>query len=237
MVNEMQKTDRACRSEVFHCPHCGVYAKQEWHDVAKGHQLEGDVGYYEGFMAGLSLSFCSKCWEYALWHDNKMIYPVLSTAPPPVGTMPPDVREHFLEARDVFNASPQAAAALLRLALQKLMVHLGERGKNLDHDIADLREKGLPPIIQDALGSVRFIGDDAARPGQISSEDNACVAATLFDLVNMIVEIMLSHPEKVNGTCEELRQAKLADKRKKSPTHRKRKRKQKERKWNPIFYR
>ena len=233
----LENVEKVCRSEVFQCPYCGAYAKQEWHDVAKGHRLEIDVGYYEGFLAGLSLSVCSKCGGYALWRGDKMIYPVLSTAPSPVVSMPADVKEYFLEAREVFNASPRAAAALLRLALQQLVVHLGGRGKNLNRDVVRLARKGLPPLIQEALVSVRFIGSDAEYPGKISSKDDTHVAIALFDLVNMIVEIMLARPEKVDGTCGKSdAQKSYTRKRKRSKIPRK-KREQKEEKWNSIFYR
>jgi hypothetical protein len=224
----MEKEKNICRLDAFHCPHCGAYVKQEWHDVAKGQRLEGEVGYYEAFIAGLSLSLCSRCGQYALWRDEEMIFPVSSASPSPVESMPRDVKAYFLEAKDTFSASPRAAAALLRLALQQLMVHLGEHGKNLDRDITHLAKRGLPPIVQEALVSVRFIGNDAVRPGEISLKDNTCVAATLFDLVNMIVEIMLSHSRALDG------QGRLI---KSVQTGRKRKEAQKQKKWNTIFYR
>jgi hypothetical protein len=142
--------------------------------------------------------------------------------------MPSDVKAYFLEARSAFSASPRAAAALLRLALQQLMVHLGGRGKNLDRDVMHLAKRGLPLIVQEALVSVRFIGNDAVRPGEISLKDNTCMAATLFDLVNMIVEIMLSHSGALNG------QKGLTGG---IQTRRTRKKAQKQKKWNTIFYR
>jgi hypothetical protein len=224
----MEKTERILRLEAFHCPRCGAYVKQEWHDVAKGQRLEGEVGYYEGFIEGLSLSLCSRCGQYALWHDEELIFPVSSSSPFPVERMPSDVKAYFLEARSAFGASPRAAAALLRLALQQLMVHMGGRGKNLDRDVMHLAKRGLPLIVQEALVSVRFIGNDAVRPGEISLKDNTCIAATLFDLVNMIVEIMLSH----SGALD--RQKGLTGG---VQTRRTRKKAQKQKKWNTIFYR
>ena len=151
--------------------------------------------------------------------------------------MPADVKEYFLEAREVFNASPRSAAALLRVALQQLVVHLGGRGKNLNRDVVRLARKGLPPLIQEALVSVRFIGCEAEYPGKISAKDDTHVAIALFDLVNMIVEIMLARPEKVDGTCGKSdAQGNYTGKRKRSQISRK-KRGRKEEKWNSIFYR
>jgi hypothetical protein len=235
----MQKTASGFKAEVSHCPHCGVYAEQEWFDVARGRLQETGVSHYEGFVAGLYLSFCLRCGEYALWRGDEMIYPVTSTAPLPVEGMPTGVKEDFLEGRAVFNVSPRGAASLLRLALQKLMVHLGENGKNLDEDIANLTRKGLPKKIQEALSAVRAIGNDAAHPGEIDSQDSTYTATALFDLLNMIVDVMLAHPKKVNELYRKLpdTKRKSAKKRKKKQTRRKRKKRQKEAKWNPILYR
>lgn len=69
--------------------------------------------------------------------------------------MPKDVKEDFEEARNVVDVSLRAAA-LLRLVTQKLMIHLGEKGKNLNGDIASLVEKGLSKKIQKALDAVNL---------------------------------------------------------------------------------
>lgn len=200
----MQKSALGFKADVFHCPHCRAYTKQEWYNAAKGHLSDKGVGYYEGFLENLFLSVCSRCRKYTLWLDEKMIYPVSSVAPWPIEDMPANVKDDYLEGRNVVNASPRAAAALLRLALQKLMVHLGESGKSLDEDLADLTRKGLPKKIRGALDAVRVVGNDAVHPGEINSKDDTYTAIALFNLLNMIVEVMISQPKKVNDLCTKL---------------------------------
>jgi len=129
--------------DAFHCPHCEVYAAQYWYEGAKGKYVVGHSE-YSGFLANLKVSVCARCGKYALWINEKMIYPMPSVAPLPVEDMPENVKEDYLEARNVVSFSPRAAAALLRLALQKLMVSLGETGKDLNDDIANLVKKGCP---------------------------------------------------------------------------------------------
>jgi len=128
-----------------------------------------------------------------------MVYPGVSMAPLPSEDMPEDIQKDFSEARSVVNSSSRAAAALLRLSLQKLMVDLGEKGKNLNDDVASLVKKGLPEKIQKALDSVRVIGNNAVHPGQIDLRDNETIAIALFELINIVIENTITQRKKVEG--------------------------------------
>lgn len=201
------------RATAFHCPHCGAYAKQEWYNIAKGVISEKGLDYYEGFIPDLRLSSCSKCNRYALWLNDKIIYPALSIAPWPIEDMPLSVKDDFMEARGIVNTSPRAASALLRVCLQKLMGYLGESGRNTELDIDGLIKKGLPSKFRDALWSVRAVGPDAAPPGEISVKDDVDTAVALFNLINMIVEATISQQRKVNQLYTTLPNPKPAQKR------------------------
>ena len=122
--------------------------------------------------------------------------------------MPPNIQADFEEARSIFPLSPRGAAALLRLAVQKLCAHLGEKGKNIDDDIAALVSKGLPVPIQQALDAVRVIGNDAVHPGQIVLNDERDTAESLFFLVNFIVENRISQPKHIADVYGRLPQPK-----------------------------
>jgi hypothetical protein len=111
--------------------------------------------------------------------------------------MPDEIRTDYEEARGIAGASPRAAAALLRLAVQKLCKHLGERGENINQDIANLVKKGLNVDIQRALDVVRVVGNNAVHPGQIDLNDTPQVCEQLFGLVNMIIERMIVEPKKL----------------------------------------
>ena len=100
--------------------------------------------------------------------------------------------------------SPRASAALLRLVIQKLCVHLGEPGENLNDDIGALVSKGLPVHIQQALDSVRVIGNNSVHPGEMSPEDTTEVARALFDIVNWVTEAMITRPAKIELTYKKL---------------------------------
>jgi len=149
-------------SDANHCPHCDVYANQYW-SLPTIKFVTPAGGSTTRSVDELSVSYCRRCDKYSVWFGNQMIHPLASTAPLPSTDMPDDVRLDYVEARDVVVRSPRSAAALLRLAVQKLTIDLGENGKNLNEDIGRLVKKGLPPRIQQALDAVRVIGNNASR--------------------------------------------------------------------------
>jgi len=187
-------------ADSFHCPHCNVYAHQYWYLGAKATQQWRDAT----FLENLLVSLCQRCGKYALWLNGKMIYPASSIVPLPSEDMPKNVKEDYLEGRSIVNSSPRATAALLRLALQKLMVSLGESGKDLDKDIGNMVKKGLPVTIQQALDCVRVIGNNAVHPGELDLKDDRETAVALFDLLNIIVNVMITQPKEVKALYEKI---------------------------------
>lgn len=178
--------------DAFNCPHCDAYAHQVWGPTRS--EIDGS----QITIKVMKFSICNKCKKYSIWLDEQMLYPISSNAPLPTEDMPEDVKNDFIEARDIVNRSPRAACALLRLSIQKLMVHLGQKGKSINTDIGNLVKKGLPETIQKSLDSVRVIGNNAVHPGEIDLTDDAQTATSLFELVNIIVDVTISQPKKVD---------------------------------------
>lgn len=187
----------------FTCPHCGVLARQyKW-----GHKLsEATQGYWsENHIANaeLKVALCENCGGNCIWVGDTYVFPDRGDAPRPNPDMPPEVQSDYDEAARIYTKSPRGAAALLRLAIQKLMVHLGQPGKNINDDIAALVVAGLPAQIQQALDVVRVTGNNAVHPGQLDVSD-AHVAEQLFPLVNVIVEYQISLPSRIQEMYDAL---------------------------------
>lgn len=207
MVNKY--TEPYFNGEAFTCPHCDTFAYQEWYDeIRLGNSTPRGISYRAGRIENISFCFCSRCKKYSIWIDGIISFPSESSAPLPLDDMPEDVKDDYLEAREIINTSPRGAAALLRLALQKLMITLGETSGNLNEDIGNLVEKGLPVRIQKALDSVRVIGNDAVHPGVLNLKDDTETAKVLFKLINIVVERMIVQPKEIDAIFDELPEVK-----------------------------
>jgi hypothetical protein len=168
----------------------------------------------EGKWISLSLEnvFVSKCYScdaLAIWLYEKPIFPPSTFSAEPNADLDDDIKLDFREAARILDLSPRGAAALLRLCVQKLCIELGEAGKNIDADIANLVKKGLETSLQQALDILRVIGNEAVHPGQIDLRDDRETAMKLFQLINIIADAMISRPKQIAELYGKLPEGKL----------------------------
>lgn len=176
--------------EAFNCPNCGAYAKQDWTNHWHNNQEH---------IKALRTAKCAHCGDFSVWWYGEMVRPAVTPVEKPSNDLPTEVRRDYEEAAQIVQKSPRAAAALLRLAIQKLCASVGGTGANLNTDIAKLVEGGLPVKIQKMLDTVRVIGNHAVHPGQINLDDQPQTAEALFRLVNIVAEKMISEPKEIDA--------------------------------------
>ena len=169
--------------------------------------FEPEYGRTTHNVCNVSISCCFNCRDICLWVYDQLCWPRRAGGPQPNLDLPPDVRRDYEEASTILDASPRGAAALLRLAVQKLCKELKESGENINQDIASLVRKGLDLRVQKALDVVRVIGNNAVHPGQIDLRDDRATAETLFGLVNLICEKMITEPKHVDEVFGNLPEA------------------------------
>jgi len=168
----------------------------------KGKYVYNDVG-------NLFLSQCYNCEKFAVWVHDRLVSPTAMTSPPANPDLPPEILRNYEEAGRIVAESPRGAAALLRLAIQKLCAVLGEKGQDINNDISNLVKKGLNPTVQKALDTVRVIGNEAVHPGTLDLKDDQGIAMKLFKLINIIAEQMISNPKHVADLYGQLPEHKL----------------------------
>ena len=191
----------------FNCPHCHVYSQQDWFYLRGGDQ-PGAYGRQHGDER-FRISYCARCGQNTIWYEEKIVFPQTSLVEPANPDLPEDIIHDYNEAASVINLSPRSAAALLRLAIQKLCKVLGEPGKDINNDIKSLVQKGLPSKVQEALDSVRVIGNEAVHPGELDIKDNREIANKLFRLVNFITSKLITEPREIDDLYKSLPENKL----------------------------
>lgn len=181
----------------FNCPFCNAFSKQTWCGLS---YFKG----MSGVLENTDVCFCSHCEEYSIWHNGTMIYPNFVGVEPASQDLDQDIQNDYQEAAEILQRSPRGSAALLRLAIQKLSIQLGEKGKDLNKDIGNLVKKGLPIKVQESLDTLRVIGNEAVHPGEMDLRDDMAVASSLFKLVNFIAEKLITEPKEVDEIYNKL---------------------------------
>ena len=188
----------------YTCPHCNTISQME----KDTHRFKSDMyGTEHGgvtIINKLTIHRCQCCGKKIIWIDDNYIYPDI-IAEEANQDMPESVRQLYDEAGLIYNKSPRAACALLRLAIDRLCNCLGENDKDINKNIGALVEKGLPKSVQQALDVVRVVGNKAVHPGQISFDvDDTSTATALMHLLNIIVERMITEPKEIDTLFQKL---------------------------------
>jgi hypothetical protein len=190
--------------EAFNCPFCNAFAHQLWRSLYYTEKTRA----WQKENPNILTSTCLKCKKEAIWTFETMIYPDHSGIEPPNEDLDDAIKEDYLEAASILQKSPRGAAALLRLAVQKLCKQLGESGKKISDDIANLVKKGLPEEVQQSLDVIRVIGNEAVHPGELDLKDDIETARLLFGLVNFIAYSMITNPKEIEEIYNRIPQEK-----------------------------
>jgi hypothetical protein len=189
------------------CPHCKQFAKQRWGQAGATFVLQGNTSYqsFNVHEEGIFFSQCDACEKKMIWKAKEPIWPRTSLAPEAHVDFPAELLDDFEEARQVYNDSPRASTALLRLCLQKLCKLLGAPGKNINDDIQFLYDEfGLGRRVMDSMDILRVVGNNAVHPGEINLNDDREISFGLFSILNFIVEKAISEPAQIESIYKKL---------------------------------
>lgn len=188
----------------FTCPHCGVYAQMKYSE----HNFKEDeicITFDECIDTNTTtLARCANCGNKIIWIKDEYVYPNLLPISPNKD-MPNVVKVLYEEAGLIYTKSPRAACALLRLAIDRLCNELEETDRDINKNIASLVKRGISVEVQQALDIVRVVGNKAVHPGQIAFDvDSVETAETLFTLINLIVDRLISEPKRIDEMFDKL---------------------------------
>lgn len=210
------------KGNAFNCPHCRVYASMTWSNFLETDNFGIiDIKQVEGY--SFFESACYNCKRSIIWYlenkNPKMFFPK-EVAIPPEENMPENVKEIYEEASLILGDSPRASCALLRLALQELMKYLKEnieiynglKNRNIDEDIKEIINIGnfyqeQKETLKEAMNSVRLVGNKASHPSELDINDNPEIANILFEMINFIVEEIITKPKEMKEKLNKIKSA------------------------------
>ncbi|MFD1357644.1 DUF4145 domain-containing protein [Fictibacillus halophilus] len=155
----------------------------------------------------LDISICHDCTNYTIWENKKIIYPFESELPEAHGDMPEDVKGIYTEATQVYKHSPRAAAALLRLAIEIMIPQLEEyniKKAKINTMIGELVKQDIPQHVQQGLDAIRIYGNEGIHPGEIVINDDQETVQFLFELINLMVDELITRKKKIKSIYDKL---------------------------------
>ena len=202
MNNKYIAPDRNLGS--FTCPHCQTLSLMSFSSQYFPDEVNLSSNKITENQNILHIARCYNCRKKIVWIDNEYIYPNI-VAEEVNPDLPESVKQLYNEAGLIYNQSPRAACALLRLAIDRLCNELGETDRDINKNIGALVEKGLPKKVQQALDVVRVVGNKAVHPGVIAFDvDDANTAKSLMRLINMIGQSMITDPKEIEDMYNQL---------------------------------
>lgn len=191
----------------FTCPHCHALSLMSWNSHTHNEDRKKIVASTPAgneYLNELYIARCVNCGKKIIWINKDYVYPDI-IAEEPNADMPESVKQLYNEAGLIYNKSPRAACALLRLAIDRLCNELGETDRDINKNIGSLVKKGLSQSVQQALDVVRVVGNKAVHPGMISFDvDDKNTATMLMRLLNIITERMITEPKEIESLYEGL---------------------------------
>lgn len=218
-ISEESKTILDQKS--FKCPYCGAFAYMEWNNLFVISQDPMGNDFY--VRTRVHQATCASCDNNNIWYnhapemdwlppnnfykpkdnnDLTRLYPIQEIAnkdiPAANADMPEDVTKLYIEAALIFELSPRSAAALIRLALEKLCTHLGVTKKNIKESIEELATKNIIPLnVAKAADNIRLIGNANVHPGIICDEILEDINSAIFIYINLIVDYAITKPKEI----------------------------------------
>ena len=136
------------QKDSFTCPHCGTMSLMHYECISyQGYQVLSVTSKQKKGTSWVEIASCQNCKKKTIWIDNIYAYPdiIAEEANP---DMPESVKQLYEEAGLIYNKSPRAACALLRLAIDRLCNELGETDRDINKNIGELVKKGLPHLFK-----------------------------------------------------------------------------------------
>lgn len=144
---------------------------------------------------------CTVCGNFLFVLKDELVWPE-RPAIPPSKYLPEESRDAYMEAQRVIDRSARCACAMLRLALERLAIHLGADEKlPLARKIESLQ---IPERYRSLAEACRIVGNDAVHEGALDyrSDDSYELAKSLSQYINLLADLLIGAPAEADEIIE-----------------------------------
>lgn len=219
-IPELPKTILDQKS--FKCPHCGAFSYMKWDNLSLF--IYDDQGAEHNVLTRVHQANCASCSKDSIWYNHREVtnwigmngiprpsndselsrlFPINEITNKNIPEYSPDMPENvkvlYKEAALIYELSPRSAAALIRLALEKLCEYLGVKKKNIKESIETLaQQQNIPISIAKAADNIRLIGNANVHVGIICDEVLEDINPAIFTYINLIVDFAITKPKEID---------------------------------------
>ncbi len=219
-IPELPKTILDQKS--FKCPHCGAFSYMKWDNLSLF--IYDDQGAEHNVLTRVHQANCASCNKDSIWYNHREVtswigmtgiprpsndselsrlFPINEITNQNIPEYSPDMPENvkvlYKEAALIYELSPRSAAALIRLALEKLCEYLDVKKKNIKESIETLAQQQKIPIsIAKAADNIRLIGSANVHAGIICDEVLEDINPAIFTYINLIVDFAITKPKEID---------------------------------------
>ena len=186
--------------KIFKCPHCKIRSPQTYtllsigFDYSKNAHVSATSFNHANRNGDLTVSICRNCTNSTLWLEGNLIYPKANFMPEPTNDMAENVKMLYIKAMDVFEVSPEASAAFLRLSLEVFCDNYNCHEHNLYWSLLKLiMDNNLDSDIADCLTHIGLEKDSTADISKINLDENKETVLSLFNFINYLTELMITY--------------------------------------------
>ena len=159
----------------------------------------------------LCISVCGGCGIELPWQSEENIHAPASLMAPPDREVPVESKIDYNEARKIYKSSSRGAAVLLRVAIEKLLIHLnlGLSSRNLTAMVKELSEKNAggiecPEHIINGLLKTCVSERENNSAREINESESSETVGILFKLVNEITEEFIKRKKRIDNFNQDL---------------------------------
>lgn len=201
------------KQPTFKCPHCKKLISHRWRfsEGPTGQIPRDSTSNSNGkipfsySIKGVVKTFCNSCNEPTYWlkflnDQETLIFPHQYDYPDAHDDLPDEIKVIYDQAGKTMSISVGASAALSRVCLEQLLIHLGYEKGSVNDKIGEvIKDNMVSSQTAKMLDTIRHFGNTGAHTGTINLNESEGIAQYILTSINTVVDELITKPKQVDS--------------------------------------